>query len=117
MHRLLMDAPPELQVDHINGDPLDNRRSNLRLATNVQNQHNKGAWQGAASRFKGVSRTRQPDVWRATIESNGHQITIGRFRSEFEAAKAYDAQARELFGEFARTNFEKHPSDAPVSED
>ncbi len=103
MHRLLLNAPGDLQVDHINGNGLDNRRFNLRLCTNAQNQHNCKA-KGGSSRYKGVCFIRTSDKWLASIRFNYKSRHIGYFVSEIEAAKAYDEKAKELFGEFAQTN-------------
>ena len=106
LHRLLLDAPAHLQVDHKNGDGLDDRRSNLRLATPAQNAANRGPDRRAnrSSRFKGVSLTRS-SYRRARpymAQVGGHWW--GRFATEVEAARAYDAKLVEIFGEFAKTN-------------
>lgn len=107
LHRLIMDAPAGMQVDHRNGNTLDNRRDNLRICTHQQNQWNRKRSPGR-SRFKGVTfwgsrPTRKP--WMARIEKNGKRIGLGYFATEAEAAQAYDRAARELFGEFAAPNF------------
>ncbi len=104
LHRLILDAPKGVQVDHINGDGLDCRRSNLRLATQQQNNGNRAKTTNpTSSRFKGVDR--HHGAWRARIRSNGRQWTLGHFDREGDAARAYDAAAEEFFGEFARFNF------------
>ncbi len=103
MHRVIMNAPAGMQIDHINGNGLDNRRVNLRLCNNRQNQQNARKRKNTASQFKGVDW--HGKRWRARIRVNGKQIGIGRFKSEFLAAEAYDQKAVELFGEFARLNF------------
>lgn len=105
MHREIMNAPKELQVDHINGDKLDNRRSNLRLATNSQNQMNCRKRYGNDSKYKGVCWHWQNSKWRANIKIDGKQTHLGLFLNEIDAAKAYDDAARKYFGEFAKTNF------------
>lgn len=87
---------------HINGDTLDNRKSNLRLCTHRDNMCNRRAG-GGSSAFKGVSRS-EPG-WGAQIKSHGQKLWLGTYRDEVSAALVYDAKARELFGEFARTNF------------
>lgn len=102
MHRLVAGATPGLQVDHRDRDGLNNRRSNLRLCTNAQNQWNRVKVRGG-SQYKGVNRCGRK--WRAVIRVDGQQVHLGYFRVEEEAAKAYDAAAVQLFGEFARLNF------------
>jgi hypothetical protein len=106
MHRVLLAAPEELDVDHINGDRLDNRRSaNLRLATNQQNSWNQGLCARNTSGFKGVSWHSRDYVFQASIRVGGRQITLGYFAYSISAARAYDDAARRYYGEFARTNF------------
>lgn len=107
MHRYLLDAPEGMQVDHINGDPLDNRRENLRLATPAQNQANRRKRSGGSSVYKGVSWHKKGRAWRATINLDRKQIHLGFFKDQTEAAKAYDAKAKELFGEFAYLNLKQ----------
>lgn len=104
MHRFILGAPRELEVDHINGDRLDNRRANLRLVTDAQQRQNEGVCRGGSSLFKGVTRSKERGRWEAQIKHQRRRIYLGRFRDEVEAARAYDAAARELFGEFARLN-------------
>jgi hypothetical protein len=89
-------------VDHVNGNGLDNRRENLRLATHSQNMANKPGW--GASGFKGVY-AEPRGRWRSRIMVEGRRVGLGMYPTAEEAAKAYDAAAREYFGEFAWTNF------------
>lgn len=113
MHREIMNAPDGLLVDHKNGNPLDNRRSNLRLATHSQNMQNRGKRRcKTSSRFVGVCFDKEYELWRAYIRYQGKRIYLGRFDSEIKAAMAYDTAAKKYFGEFARLNF---PSKAKVS--
>jgi hypothetical protein len=95
-------------VDHRNGDGLDNRRSNLRPADNAKNQMNQAMRSNNTSGFKGVSRHRLK--WRAEITLGGTRIGLGSFATPQEAARAYDAAAVELFGEYARPNFPQEMS-------
>lgn len=107
MHRMIIGYPDlgvDLEVDHVDGDGLNNQRDNLRIATKSQNRRNMRKTRGT-SQFKGVSLERKRSIWRAMIKQNGKNIQIGRFANEEEAAHAYDAKARELFGEFAKCNF------------
>jgi hypothetical protein len=103
MHRQIMEHPEGLVIDHLNGDGLDNRRSNLRIATRSQNQFNRVSNKNSESRFKGV--TRKGDKWRAQIKVNGRNVHLGCFDSEEEAARVYDKAAQEHHREFARLNF------------
>lgn len=107
LHRFLMNAPVNAIVDHkIPTKTLDNRKYNLRLCTIQENQMNKRSNRGeSSSKFKGVTWNKNHEKWCARIQINGRTSQLGDFRSELEAAKAYDNAARELFGEFAYLNF------------
>jgi len=104
MHRIIINIPKGLQIDHQNHNGLDNRKSNLRICTNAQNQYNQKLRQGS-SKYKGVYLDKQREKWKAQIQLNNKQIHIGRFLDEIDAAKAYDKKAIELFGKFACLNF------------
>lgn len=110
MHRLILDAPPHLYVDHIDGNGLNNRRSNLRLCTKGQNAANSILPSTNRSGFRGVWLHRPLQKWRAGIRFQGRNISLGCFDDPIEAARAYDAKALELFGEFARLNFPQEVS-------
>jgi hypothetical protein len=107
-----MNAPRGLLVDHRNTNGLDNRRSNLRLATYSQNNCNKAKRKNTSSRYVGVCFNKQLKRWGAYIKPQGKKIFLGYFDNEIDAAHAYDAAARKYHGEFARLNF---PEEAPVS--
>lgn len=92
-------------TDHRNGDGLDNRRSNLREATKTQNNRN-GRRRNGISGFKGVTLTNpRTGLWKARIGVDMRTVCIGYFATAEDAARAYDAAARELHGEFATFNF------------
>lgn len=92
-------------VDHRNGNGLDNRRSNLRQATQRDNCRNVLVRPGSTSPFKGVSAHRDTGRWRSRIFIAGREIALGVYVTEEQAAQAYDAAARKHFGEFATLNF------------
>lgn len=107
MHRQIMRATYGETIDHKNGNGLDNRKDNLRIATSSQNARNRRACAGSTSKYKGVSWHKQHGKWYVGIwhrEAKRH-VFIGLFEDEIQAAKAYDRKAVELFGEFAKTNF------------
>ena len=106
MHRLVMGEPQGMQVDHIDGDGLNNQRFNLRACTNKQNSMNQRSTYGS-SRYKGVSWNKANSKWQAHIQKDGKLRRLGYYGSETEAAKAYDEGARKHFGEFAYLNFPK----------
>jgi hypothetical protein len=105
MHRVILGAKPGTTIDHINGNGLDNRRANLRFCSHNENNRNRQKRGKFTSRYKGVYQLRGSIRWKASIKCEGVQTHLGTFDREVDAAKAYDAAAREKFGEFARTNF------------
>jgi hypothetical protein len=103
MHRLILGLPPERPfVDHVDCDGLNNRRSNLRIATRQQNSSNRDCL-GNKSGFKGVFQNGKS--WTARIRFNKRLINLGTFPDPTDAARRYDIEAMRLFGEFARPNF------------
>ena len=104
LHRLISGTPEGMDTDHINGDSLDNRRCNLRSCTTAENARNRPRRISSESRFKGVSRVRGYDRWRAYIKRDGVKKHIGYFDSEEDAARAYNNYAVLLHGEFSRIN-------------
>jgi hypothetical protein len=104
MHRDIMQSPQGADVDHRDGNGLNNQRHNLRPCTRSQNQHNRRL-QGGSSVYKGVHWNKDAKKWHGTIQCNKEKFHLGLFTDEIEAAKAYDNKAKELFGEFAYLNF------------
>jgi hypothetical protein len=104
MHRLIMNPPAGMVVDHINQNRWDNRRSNLRVCTQAENLRNRRSCRGT-SRFKGVHWNARIRKWVASICLNRQLMHLGYFDTEIAAAHAYDRKARELFGPFAYLNF------------
>jgi len=92
-------------VDHANRDGLDNRRANLRPATRSQNARNRTVRSDSVSGFKGVYWDARAQRWEARIYVAGRGIWLGRFDDLVDAARAYDAAAREHYGEYAWLNF------------
>ena len=104
LHRILMNPPPNLQVDHINGDTLDNRRKNLRVVTLRENVINQKLHKNNTSGYKGVSWDKKLEKWETSINPNGKKIRVGFFNSLLEAVEAYNKSAIKYFGEYARLN-------------
>lgn len=103
LHRVIMGAPVGMDIDHVNGDGLDNSRSNLRACTRSENMRNRRP-QGGASKYKGIHWHKRDSKWRAQIVVNGRSRHLGLFSSEVDAACAYNVAATKLFGEFALLN-------------
>lgn len=102
MHRMVLNAPKGRQVDHRNGNQLDNRRENLRLCTHGQNQANRRPYNKTG--YKGVCVTRC-GTFTAYLMSNKKHNYLGAFSTPEDAARAYDAAAKKLHGDFAYLNF------------
>lgn len=100
LHKVIVGCPEGFEVDHKNGDSLDNRRENLRICTRQQNVWNR---RGSRPGFKGVFRHGRK--YRAKIMINRQTLDLGGYLTPIEAARAYDRAAIQHFGEFARPNF------------
>lgn len=103
MHRLIITGK---EIDHINGNGLDNRRSNLRVATHADNLKNMTKHKDTVSGLKGAYFAKDKNRWFSRIMVNGKNFFLGYFSTKEESAKAYDAASKELHGDFGRRNYE-----------
>ncbi len=106
MHRVIMNAPKGVIVDHKDGDGLNNTKDNLRFATYAQNSYNKKTGKNGSSRYRGVHLIKETGKYRAKISYNRIRKHLGYFETEEDAARAYDRAAKIYHGEFAILNFE-----------
>lgn len=104
MHRQIMNAPPHLVVDHIDHNGRNNRNKNLRLATFTQNCQNQRRSSNKTSKYKGVHWHKAQKKWAAKITENKKIHHLGYFKTEEQAAKAYDDAARKYHKEYASLN-------------
>lgn len=102
MHRELNKTPKGLVTDHINGDKLDNRKSNLRNATVSQNGVNANKKSNCRSKYKGVTFYKPKGTWRARITVNRKEICLGYHKTEVNAAIAYVQAATYYYGDYAK---------------
>lgn len=112
MHRVILGVTRLVEVDHKDGDGLNNKRRNLRTATATQNRRNQGLERcNNTSGFKGVTWHKNRNKWQAQIGMGGRKrkvIYLGLYSAPREAAIAYDLAAKKLYGRFARLNFPKN---------
>lgn len=109
MHRLILNAPEDKQVDHINRDSLDNRRSNLRLCSKTENLKNRSkSSKNKSSKYKGTSLEKKTGNWIVEIKNNKERYYLGSFKDEESAANCYNFYAKKYHGEFAALNEVKH---------
>lgn len=105
LHVFIMNTPEKYETDHVNGNVLDNRRSNLRICTHQQNLCNqKKRSQKTSSQYKGVSLNKRLNKYAAYVSCFGKRYQLGVFENEMDAALAYNSKADQLFGEYARLN-------------
>lgn len=117
MHRIVLDAEKGQEIDHIDGNALNNTRANLRFVTHQQNVFNRGTSRRDKAGYKGISMDKRTGEWKARIAPNGTQIYLGRYPTQEEAAIAYDSAAREYYGEFAWVNFPDIVAPMPAPQD
>jgi len=103
LHRFVMNAPRGMVIDHINGDKLDNRKSNLRICNQVVNRLNsKGS---GKSKYKGVSLRNRASPWMASIKlPDGEYKNLGSYKNEIDAARAYNEYAKKIYGDLVLLN-------------
>lgn len=106
LHRYLLNPPKHKEVDHINGNGLDNRRSNLRIVTRAQNARNIPS-KLHSSKYKGVSFNQYTQRWECRIQTNNKFKFLGRFDSERKAAQMYDLASSKFHGAYGTKNFKK----------
>lgn len=104
MHREILGAKNGELCDHKDGDGLNNTRENLRICTCLENSRNSRKQKNNTSGYKGVSWSKKGKYWVAFISYMGRTINLGHFSEIKDAAKAYNAAAEEIFGEFAKLN-------------
>jgi len=107
LHKSIIPVPKGMEIDHINGNKLDNRKQNLRVCTRSQNVANTvKPKHGTTSQYKGVFWNKLNQNWNVQITVKRKRIHIGCFKEERHAAIAADLWAKDLFGEYARLNFQ-----------
>jgi len=104
MHRVIAGTPENMHTDHINGDPLDNQKSNLRVCTNKENMKNRKLNSNSSTGYKGVHLHTKLKKWVARIGVDGKRIHLGVYDTPEAAALAYNAAALKYHGEYARLN-------------
>ncbi len=102
--RFLLNPPDNLEIDHIDGNRLNNQRSNLRFATSNQNKMNRGPRKDNTSGYKGVSWHKQRSKWTVRIKANGKYLSLGLYDNKIDAAKVYNKSAIKYFGDYAWLN-------------
>ncbi len=108
MHRQVLPVPEGMFVDHINHNGLDNRKANLRPATQTQNTYNRRRHRNkTSSKYKGIYWEKRSKKWLVIMQHDFKRIKLGRFDDEEEAARAYDSAARIYQCEYAELNFKE----------
>lgn len=109
LHRVIAGAKRHEIIDHKNGDPLDNRRDNLRVCSQAMNCHNQGLRSNSSTGFKGVHFYKSRQKFVAEITVNYKRISLGYFDNVNDAAYAYNTAAMQYFGDFAKLNVIGNP--------
>lgn len=104
LHRLIANTPEGFVTDHINGDTLDNLKSNLRVTSNRENLFNFGIRCDNTSGYRGVWFRKSINRWVAEIKKDGKKYHLGSYKTAEEAATVYNEKAKEVFGKYARLN-------------
>lgn len=104
LHRVVAGDPVGLEVDHIDGDTLNNRKQNLRAATKSQNSQNVSKHFDGKAKYKGVSWGKSNSKWQAQIKANGVRHHLGYFLTQEDAKAAYDAASARLHGDFGKVS-------------
>jgi len=106
MHRVIMNPPSHLHIDHINRNGLNNQKENLRVCTRTQNNGNRRISKHNTSNIKGVSWHKTSKKWRGTICIKNKNIHLGYFSNKYDAKDAHEKEAKEYFGEFIQMAYE-----------
>lgn len=104
LHRFINNTPDGILTDHKNMNKLNNRKFNLRDATPSESQSNRGKQNNNSGSFKGVTKQNKSKYWQATVTYAGKMVCVGHFKTEIEAAIAYNEMAKRLHGDFANLN-------------
>jgi len=104
MHRIILKPFKGWEVDHIDGNGLNNQRGNLRICKHRNNQMNRRKHIIGTSQYKGVSWDKDKQRWRASISVNGKRRRLGSYKKEKDAASAYNKAAKLIYGEYANLN-------------
>lgn len=106
IHRMIMSPPDGMDIDHIDGNPLNNQKYNLRICTRQENLRNTGKYKrkNSSSKYKGVSFHKKANKWEAGLKVDGKRKWLGLFDLEIDAAKAYNEAVLTYFGNFAKIN-------------
>ena len=105
LHRFIMNYNGDNYVDHINNNPLDNRKENLRIVTPAQNAMNKKPFKNGSSKFIGVFFHKKTNKWCASITFENMKKYLGTYQNEIDAAKARDLATKKFYGEYGKLNF------------